>query len=217
MVRACAAAVVLALLLFSCLMALAAAAYPGGTYCEPDADGYRFWGNYFCDLAGPVTARGVDNSRSALFTEAAFVSFACAAGPFFWLLGGMARHPRAIRRLGVVSAVATAVLAWLPSRAGMLVHATAVFSATIPGLVAAALGVYDLVLRGSRDATGRALAWLGVATFVAAHADVTGYAYAVATRAGCVAWLPALQKFVGLLLVTWMLATAFASARRAGS
>lgn len=201
-----------ALAAFLVLMALAAAAYPGGTYCEPTADRYRFWGNFFCDLTAAVTGRGEDNSRSAALAEAAFVCFALAAGPFFALLGRMSGQPRLVGGLGSVSATATAVLAWLPSRAGPTLHAVAVFSATIPGLVAAALGAYGLCSR-TLPARLRMPAYLGLATLGAGLADAAGFGYALATHAGCLAWLPALQKVVALLLVGWMGSIALVAAR----
>jgi len=212
--RSLALVLVLALGAFLVLMALAAAAYPGGTYCEPNADRYRFWGNYFCDLTAPVTARGESNAHSAAFAEAAFVSFGVAEAPFFWLLGLMAKHARAIRALGLWAALATVALAWLPSHAGPTLHAFAVFSATIPGLAAAALGTYWLNTR-TLAPRSRLVARLGAATFAAGFADAAGYAYAVATDAACLPWLPAVQKGVAVLLVLWMLATA-AVAMRAG-
>jgi hypothetical protein len=203
---------IVALSAFLVLVTLAAAAYPGGTYCEPAADRYRFWGNYFCDLTAPVTGRGEDNSRTAELTEAAFACFALAAAPFFTLLGRMSGRARVVGGLGVVSATATVVLAWLPSRAGPTLHAVAVFAATIPGLAAAALGVYGLCSRQLATPL-RIPAYLGVATFCAGLVDATGFGYALATHAGCLVWLPALQKVVALLLVAWMAATAWVGGR----
>jgi len=212
--KAAALLLLLGLCAFAVLTGLAAAAYPGGTYCEPDADRYRFFGNYFCDLTASVTARGEENARSAAFAQAAFVAFGLAATPFFWLLGGFSERPWAIRALGVEVGLATVLLAWLPSRAGATLHAVSVFSATIPGLVAAALGVYRL--RSHSRPALRVLARLGMATFAAAVADAAGFAYAVATHAGCLPWLPALQKVVALLFIAWMLATAAVAARTSG-
>jgi hypothetical protein len=205
--RIAGAVLVLALGSFLVSMALAARAYPGGTYCEPQADRYRFWGNFFCDLTRPLTARGEDNARAAAFMQAAFVAFACAVVPFFWLLGRTVGRTRVVGGLGLVSAVATAVLAWLPSSAAPTVHTTAVFSATVPGLGAAALGVYGLCNR-TLPPRLRIVTLLGVATFCAGFADAAGFAYAVAVQASCLPWLPALQKVVALFLMAWMLATA---------
>ncbi len=215
LVRAAALWLAVALLGFTLLTALAALAYPGGTYCEPAATSYRFWGNYFCDLTAHVTGRGEDNARSAALAEAAFASFALALAPFFWLLAELSGRRPVVRSLGLVSAFATIVLAGLPSRSGVNLHAFAVFSATIPGLVAVTLGVAGLVRGRSRGAGARVAAWLGGLTLVSGLADATGYAYALATHAACVPWLPAMQKIVALALVAWMLAVATSAWRGA--
>jgi hypothetical protein len=195
------------------LTARAALAYSGGTYCEPDATSYRFWGNFFCDLTAPVTRRGIDNAPAAALATAAFAAFALAVGPFFWLLGGLVRRARLVRSLGLLSALATAALAWLPASAGTTLHALAVFSATIPGLVAAGAGVQGLLRRASPVRGLRATALLGAATLIAGFADAAGYCYALTSPGGCLPWLPALQKVVGLLLIAWMLAVSAQAAK----
>jgi hypothetical protein len=206
--RAAGAVLALGVVGFVVLTALSAAAYPGGTYCEPAATSYRFWGNYFCDLTAEVTGRGDDNVRSAALAQAAFACFALATAPFFWLLGGLSSRPRLLRALGLVAALGTAGLAWLPSRAGANLHATAVFSATIPGLAAAGLGVVAAFRSRDRRASVRLTAWLGAATFLAGAADAAGYGHALATHAGCIPWLPVLQKVTALCLLGWMLTVA---------
>jgi hypothetical protein len=197
---------------FVLLTGLAALAYPGGTYCEPGATSYRFWGNYFCDLTAHVTRRGEDNARSAALADAAFASFALASAPFFWLLARLSAR-RAVRVFGLVSAAATVALAWVPSRSGATLHAAAVFSATIPGLVAATLGVLGLLREGSRVRPLRSAAWLGALTLAAGFADAAGYAYALGAHAACLPWLPALQKVAALALVAWMFAVAAIASR----
>jgi len=169
---------VLALFGFLACTALAAAVYRGGTYCEPAATSYRFWGNYFCDLTAPVTQRGADNSRSAALAEAAFVCFSCATAPFFWLLGGLSARHRPVRLLGLVAAV---------------------------------LGALGTLRAAAPLPVVRLCGWLGFATLLAGFADAAGYAHAVATHAGCVPWLPVLQKLTALGLVSWMFAVAAAA------
>jgi hypothetical protein len=213
-VRVLASWLVLALFGFVLLTALAAHAYPGGTYCEPAATSYRFWGNYFCDLTAHVTGRGEDNARAAAFAEAAFASFALAWAPFFWLLAGLAGGRAGVRLFGLVSALATTALAWLPSRSGATLHAVAVFGATLPGLAAVTLGVVGLFRERARTGRRGFAPWLGALTLASGFADAAGYAHALATQTGCLPWLPALQKLVALSLLAWMLAVA-ASAWRA--
>ncbi|HEY3498095.1 MAG TPA: hypothetical protein VGK73_25525 [Polyangiaceae bacterium] len=207
--RAAAAVLLVALALFLVLHALAALVYPGGTFCDPSADQYRFWGNFFCDLTQPVTQRGADNSRARLFAEASFVCFSVALAPFFWVLGGrMGRSLGRVTRVsGLISALGTNVIAWLPSRVSPELHQLAVFSAALPGLLAVSCGVYGLLGRGSVPST-RPLALrvsrvLGVLALVFGAADAAYYAYAVGAP-GCHVWLPALQKVAALCLIGWM-------------
>jgi hypothetical protein len=198
---------------FVVLSARAALAYSGGTYCEPSATSYRFWGNFFCDLTARVTHRGLDNAHVAALAEAAFGSFALAAAPFFWLLGGLTRRPL-IGFAGLGSAVATLVLAFAPSTFGTWVHASAVFGATIPGLFAAGAGVYGLWRRPWSNSALALAALLGAATLAAGLADALGYVYALVAHPSCLPWLPAVQKLVGLLLIAWMLVVALPATRR---
>lgn len=201
-----AAAVVLgALAAFLVLHALAALAYPGGTFCDANAEGYRFWGNFFCDLTQPVTQRGIDNARARLFAEASFVCFALALGPFFWVLGS--RLPRslgrALRLFGLIAAFGTNLIAWLPSRVSALLHQVAVFSATLPGLLAALLGVFGLFRTGDERFATRVSAVFGASALAFGAADAAYYAYAIGVP-GCHVWLPVLQKLAALCLVAWM-------------
>ena len=207
--RAASAVLIPALLSFLLLSALAAEAYPGGTYCEPDASSYRFWGNFLCDLTADITRRGEDNSRAAAFARAAFGVFGVGLVPFFWLLGGLtARGRAAVRALGVIAGVATLLLAWVPSRAGLFLHAGFVFAATVPGLIAATLGAVAVVRRARKDAAMRVIALFAVLALSTAGADAAGYVYALATSADCLAWLPLLQKFAALWVIAWMFSVA---------
>jgi hypothetical protein len=195
---------------FLLLAALGALAYPGGSYCEPAATSYRFWDNYFCDLTSEVTRRGQDNARGAAFTHGAFAAIAVALAPFWWLVGGLGspRLGKAVRFLGLPSAFAVAVLAWLPSTWSPRLHTTMVLVAAVPGLVAAALGAAAL-LAGPR----RALGWLGIATLVAGALNTAGYVWAVKNAVACLPWLPVVQKLTAAGLVAWMAGVAVVSLR----
>jgi len=199
--RALGGLVLVSLALFALFNLRAAALYPGGTWCEPDAVGHRFWGNFFCDLTAETTGRGADNSRSAASARASFVCFALGLAPFFWLAGSaMGRvSGRAVRALGLVSAAATVALSFLPSVNGPALHTTMVFAAAIPGLVAGALAVIGFV-RSAQLTAGV----LGALAFASGAANAIGYAWAVAERAGCVAWLPVVQKLTAVFLVGFM-------------
>lgn len=229
-VRLCSAAIVLGLAGFVVLTLLAALAYPGGSYCEPAAERYRFWGNFFCDVTAPITRRGQDNALGAWFALLSFAAFSFAAAPFFWLLGGLlgARTGRLVRSAGVLSALATNVVVWTPSVRFPTLHVVAVFSATIPALIAASAGVAGLLYGHARtigtpgEKSGnvglRVSGVLGVLALAAAFTNAVGYAYAVTVAGDCRPWLPLVQKLAGILLVAWMLSLALrglsAKARR---
>lgn len=194
---------------FLVLTALAAAAYPGGTFCDANAPGYEFWGNFFCDLTQPVTQRGVDNARARSLAQASFVCFSLALVPFWWvhgaLLGG--RLGGTVRVFGLLSAAGTNLIAWLPSVVSPLLHEVSVFAATIPGLLATLLGVTGAFARGnageSRSSPLRLSAWLGALSLALGSADAAYYAYAIAVP-GCHVFLPALQKLAALSVIGWM-------------
>jgi hypothetical protein len=210
--RVASALVLAGLLAFVLLTALSAAAYPGGTFCDPNASGYRFWDNFFCDLTQPVTQRGLDNSRSRALAQASFVCFSLALGPFFWVLGGMlaARLGGWIRICGLTSALGTNVIAWLPSAVSPVFHQMSVFTAAIPGLLASVLGVWgSLKPRTSRPEVGplRLSGGLGAAALGFGVLDASYYAYAIFVP-GCYAWLPVLQKIAALCLMAWMVSVA---------
>jgi hypothetical protein len=196
---------------FVFLMARAALAYPGGTYCEPALAEHSFWGNFFCDLTSEVTRRGEDNQRAGASARAGFVCFALALAPFFWLMGPMVRRRarHLVRGLGVLSATATILLAWMPSILSPVFHTSLVFTAAIPGLVAATVAVVGLAKNGFR--TVAALGALGLAF---GFANAAGYAWAVVHRAACTPWLPAVQKLAAIFLCGWMAAVAVGALRR---
>ncbi|HVR64032.1 MAG TPA: hypothetical protein VMU50_19160 [Polyangia bacterium] len=192
----------------------AAVLYRGGTFCDAAAPRYQIWGNYVCDLTQPRTPAGADNRPAAELATWAFAAIAFAFLPFWWRVGAWlpAGARRLVRIAGPVSAVGTFVVARLPSARWPWFHVSAVFAATIPGLVAAGISVVGL-LRARRWSLGVP----GAATLIFAAADAVGYARAVTAGSRCNPALPVLQKLAALALVIWMMAIALAhsASRRA--
>jgi hypothetical protein len=206
-------AVVLAGVLgFVALVGAAATRYPGGTYCDPRAPRYQLWGNYVCDLTQPTTPGGRDNTASVPRARAAFVVIALGMAPFWWLVGGLAggRIGIVVRLFGPLSAAATIAVALAPSRRWPWLHVTTVFTASIPGLVAAVSGVVGLLIatRGSPSRGLRLAAVLGTVTMLLAFVDAAGYGYVVAAGISCTPWLPAVQRLASLALLAWMVTVA---------
>jgi hypothetical protein len=196
---------------FLALHVAGAIAYPGGTFCDEQATRYQVMGNFVCDLTQPRTLRGADNAVSARLATAAFAFLAVAFAPFWWLVGGLLGRwsGRLVRVLGVVSALATIILARTPSGRWPLLHVTMVFTASIPGLVAAIAGSIGL-LRARRIGVGL----LGAATLLAGFADAAAYGHAVAAGVHCTPYLAPLQKVAAFGMLAWMILIATDGLRR---
>jgi hypothetical protein len=204
-------AIVAGLVAFLGLHVAAAVGYRGGTFCDATAPRYEVWGNYVCDLIQPRSPGGADNRAVARLAIWAFLANALAFLPFWWRVSALC-GPRArwlVRVTGTVSAIGILVVAQLPSARWPWFHIGAVFSATIPGLVAAAASVVGL-LRARRWVAGLP----GLATLAFAAADAVGYGRAVAAGSRCNPALPVLQKLAAMALVIWMVTVAVARDQR---
>lgn len=209
-----ACAVVLAsLAAFLGLQIAAAAAYPGGTFCDAHVRRYLFWGNYVCDVMQPRAPDGAANAGAALLGTLSFAAIAVGFVPFWWLVGALVGRGAgvAVRILGVLSAAATFVVARVPSGRWPLLHVGAVFTAAIPGLAAAVIGAVALLRAGRRLAGA-----LGIVTLSVAAVNAAGYGRAVLHGVRCNPSLPVVQKLAALALLAWMTTVAVQGARRAG-
>jgi hypothetical protein len=126
------------------LLVLAVHRYPGGTEIDRHCVGHSFWFNFLCDLTGERALNGEPNGGH-VFARAAMLAFSLGLGAF-WLilpaeLGGHRGVAAVVRVGGAVS-----VLGFLsvPIAPGPW-HAVAVFMAAIPGVAAAAVGLYATV------------------------------------------------------------------------
>jgi len=212
--RIASALIVSGVFAFLALQIAAAAAYPGGTFCDATAPRYQFWGNYVCDVMQPRSQAGVENALAVPLGTASFVAVAMAFVPFWWLVGGLVGRGLgwAVRVAGMISACATIVVALVPSGRWPLLHVAAVFAAAIPGLAAAVVGAIALWRAGRRG-----LGALGLLTLVAGAVDAAGYARAVLHGTRCNPALPGVQKIAALALVAWMVAVAAQGTRGRGA
>src|SRR5690606_26359945 len=92
--------------LFIAAMAVAAAAYPGGSWTLPSASGFSLARNFWCDLLRSQAINGADNAVAKLWATVGFGALGLALWPYWWLasslLSGRAR--RLVAGLGVASA-----------------------------------------------------------------------------------------------------------------
>jgi len=199
---------------FVACFTLAAAAYPGGSWCDPEAAGFDPLYGFFCDVLREKGLNGEPNPGAGL-ARAALVVLAGAFVPFWLLLSRLTPLPRgaarALQLFGLLSAIGTLGVALTPSDRFAVAHQCAVLTAGPLGVVAGGLAVVGLVRAG-----GRAW-WLAViagATLALAAIDALLYAWHLMWPTPCPLALPLLQKVAALGGLAWMLAVAIQGFRR---
>jgi hypothetical protein len=187
------------MILFVVFEAVAMSLYPGGTWWEPGARGYRFWQNYVCDTTLRVALNGQANGLGSLVSQAAMLVLVAGFVPFWWIAAG--RDGRIVRVLGVASVVGTAAVTLMPSDRFGAMHGVAVMVGATTGLAAAVLATVAQHRAGDRVA-----GWLGVAALGSAGVDFGMYVHTFAS--GGAGWMavPAVQKLALMVLLAWMAA-----------
>src|SRR5882724_11460611 len=84
--RRAALATLLCLLGFFGFWLGAMACYPGGTWLDRTTLGQSFFGNFFCDLAQPISLSGVSNPVGSRLAQLGMLLFAGALAGMFWLV-----------------------------------------------------------------------------------------------------------------------------------
>jgi hypothetical protein len=195
--------------LSAALLVAAMAAYPGGRWADPRAEGFDLVRNYLCDLIRPVAHDGRDNATGMRLAQAALLLQAVALLPLWWLVGRRllprAELAAAVRASGVLAALLLPAVAFTPSDGTSRTHALAIGAAGAPGLLALGLGAWGLL--------ARAREWPGLAVLTAlllAASGATGALWLVTFSAAWPdAWmLPLAQKLAWALLQAWGVALA---------
>ncbi|MEO6601385.1 MAG: hypothetical protein ABIQ16_16020 [Polyangiaceae bacterium] len=186
--------------------------YPGGNWLDPRARGHRFFYNFFCDLAQPVSVSGMDNRLGSTVAQVGMWCFALALGGFFWLLplhfaSPVSARTRAwVRGLGGWAVLGVALVPLLPSQRFGHLHGLLALSACGLGIVAALVAVIALCrARGS----ARWLGCLGALALAVGAFDAVLFAYHLHDSAPTPLLLPCAQKLAALLLSAWMIGVAW--------
>ena len=189
------------------LFAIAAAAYPGGSYSDRGAVGHDFWRNSLCDVARGVALGGAPNDVGAGFARAAMTAMSLALGAFFWIVPEWFRQsPRLgglVRLLGPIAAIGAIAVTFLPTDRFSHLHGLAIVAAGIPGLVATGAVLAGLV-REPRPAWG--LTALGFATAIVAAGDFAFYVDELARGGPSRLVVPVCERLASLGLLAWMVA-----------
>lgn len=199
-------ATLVALAGFAAALAAAAAAYPGGSWTQPGAEGFSVYRNFWCDLLRSRAINGGDNTVGRLLATAAFGALGVGLWPYWWVAGAVlpGRRGWLVSCLGTASAAGLVALALLPSDRFPIAHGVVALTAGALGMAAAGTSV---AARLPGEAALGLRRTSGALTLVCALLNAALYIY--------VAWLggaetplqPAVQKLATALLVTWMLAT----------
>jgi hypothetical protein len=193
-------AIALWLAAFTLLIVAAARCYPGGTFYDPRAQGFDFWGNYWCDLLESASLSGAPNTLGQLLARCAFAAFALAQYAF-WplaadLLPSQARSV-AVVRAGRVGALMLVPLSFVPPYEAPLLHGALV----VAGALLSLFGVLRLALRPPDH-------WVRLAALSALL--LAGVCLVQYVRQGlghpAAHWLPGAQKCATLALLGLMLA-----------
>ncbi len=197
----------LCLVLFSALLAMAMAVYPGGNWLDRSAVGHRFFANFFCDLTQPVSLSGVRNSFGAGCAQLGILCFAAALAGFFWVLplyfapGSVAKGW--VCALGECAVVSLVAVPLTPSERFGNVHAALALVSGGFGIASAVWAVSALI-RAHR----RALAALGAAALIVGAIDAVLFAYHLGDTLPPPLIVPAAQKIAALLVGAWIAAAA---------
>lgn len=201
------AVVLLALLVAGAVAtAVAAAAYPGGTWTDRSAVGHSFWGNFLCDIARDHALDGLPHP-GARWGRAAEWVLVLALGLFFWIAPALI-EPRSRRwTIRLLGTVATLGLVLVPITHGVP-HALALIVGAGPGFAATLL-----VLRGLRHRP--VLAGLGALALGLSAVELVLF-LTFHERFGAMTMplaVPAVQRLALLAAVAWMAACAVAVLR----
>ncbi len=202
-----------ALSVFCVAIVAGALAYPGGSWLHPQAVGFSLVENFWCDLMREPAHNGSPNRVAPWLGILGFAALGVALAPF-WLEVSRLLPPRRasfVRVAGVVSAVATSLVALFPSDRFPRLHPPLVLTAGILGFICGlACGAFAISRRREQPLFAAASAGL----LAAASLNLALYVRAVYFHAAETPLLPFAQKLATLGLLLWMVAGLRASADR---
>ena len=188
--------------MFGALITAAAAAYPGGTWDQPDSRGFSFWNNFWCDLLANVALDGRPNRLGAVLARLAFACFALALLRFWPLAAATAgRGPDSVpERLGRFGALSLIAVALVPAASSQALHGIAVVLSAGCAVAAVVPLIPELWRRDARRA-----ALLGTVAVASAVACLVQYVYQGCFADDATTWLAGVQKITTALLLSFML------------
>jgi hypothetical protein len=195
-----------ALVVFVVAMAAAAAAYPGGSWTEPEATGFSIARNFWCDLLRTRAINGEDNLLGKRLASLAFAALGLGLWPYWWVAGAVfeGRRRKLVVGLGAASAAALAAMTLLPSDRFPIGHGLVALCGALFGMSAAGVSVAGRSPNEPRLGVRRTL---GAFTLACAACNALLYVHVVYLGGAETPTQPIVQKLATLGLVCWMLAT----------
>jgi len=212
--RISASILIVAIVAFVALFAVAAGAYPGGTHFDHASVGHDFWRNTLCDVARTVALDGRPNAVACTLARAAMTTLALGLGALFMALPELfdARRgaARAIRTLGAATVPCAIAVVLLPTDRFSALHGLAIVLAGTLGL-----GTTVLVMRGllADRRAPRLVVGLGAVALAVASADFVLYVRELAMGGAAQVAVAVLERLATILVLVWMASTAHALRR----
>lgn len=193
------------LALFCAAMTGATWSYAGGSWFDPRRDSHHFLENFWCDLLREPAHNGRPNGLSVLLGTLGFVALGAALAPFWLQVSRLLPRRRAafVRGAGSAAALATALVALVPSDRSPALHGPVVVLAGGLGLVCGCI-CSGWALAHFRRA--RAFAASSLLLVTTAALNLLLYVQVAYFDAPDTVALPALQKLATFALLAWMLA-----------
>ena len=207
---------IVGLAIFVVTLPLSVVAYPGGSWANPDATGFQFFVNYWCDLLRIMALNGAPNPTSAVLARIAFGALAVSLSAHWWVAASLLTSPSLAQwgaASGTVSAVGVAFLALFPYHTQPLLHSVTTLSAGGFGLAAAVL----IILGNLQLPRGHVSSWRhawGASLVAAAVVNILVYVDIVVRGDRDSAILPIAQELGTVFLVLWMVTTLLDARRR---
>lgn len=195
-----------ALGVFVAAMAMAIGAYPGGSWTLPDASGFSFARNFWCDLLRSQAVNGADNAVAKHWASIGFGALGVALWPYWWvaasLLSGRARL--LVVRLGIASAACLAAMTVLPSDRFRIAHGIVALSGALLGMLAAGVSISARAAGEPRFSLRRAC---GALALVLALGNALLYVQVAYLGGPETMAQPIVQKLATLVLLGWIFIT----------
>jgi hypothetical protein len=204
-------ALLIAIAAGSTLLIIAMFLYAGGSVFDPHGLHHSLWFNFLCDLTSDRALNGMPNVPGGAVARAGMVILAVAMGMFWLILPALfpddKKSALVVRIFGGISALGFPIA---PLASGPL-HAVAIFSASIPALVAGVTGFVAILVR-VRDR------WvLGAAAGAIAATVIDSVLYArrvIGHLANDTPALPVFQRIAALFVVLLMVTVGWRILRR---